>query len=249
MWCKDGHALVGAAVGMACKTGHSHRRTRALTIDLTRLMAGARRASASCATGSRREDHVAAQPAHRRHVLRAGLPRRGPTLPGRLVLLYAPADSSAARAEPDGGALMAITLTPEIAQLIEAARLQGLAQGYRYGHDAAIELIAAGHAQLDILVGPTWREDAVQTVTELRAQERLEREAHAAEVETAWNIQVGRHPGHRYSGGVVDWNTGLPAGSACAWLRNKRLREAGQLATVTTLPTRTERAADRQVAA
>ena len=128
---------------------------------------------------------------------------------------------------------MTITLTPELAQLIEAARLQGLAQGYRYGHDAALELVAAGHAQLDILVGPTWREDAVQTVAEQRAQERLEREAHAVEVETAWNIQAGRHPGHRYRGGPVDYETGLPAGSACAWLRNRRRREAEQLATVT----------------
>jgi hypothetical protein len=128
---------------------------------------------------------------------------------------------------------MTITLTPELAQLIEAARLQGLAQGYRYGHDAAIELVAAGHAQLDILVGPTWREDAVQTVAEQRVQERLEREEHAAEVETAWNIQIGRHPGHRYRGGAVDWESGLPAGSACAWLRNKRLREVEQMATVT----------------
>jgi hypothetical protein len=139
-----------------------------------------------------------------------------------------------------------IPLTPEIAQLIEAARLQGLAQGYRYGHDSALQMVAAGHAQLDILVGPTWREDAVQTVTEQRAQERAEREAHAAEVETAWNLQVGRHPGYRYRGGAVDWETGLPVGSACAWLRNKRLRDVENLATVT--PIRPAQASRREAA-
>lgn len=33
--------------------------------------------------------------------------------------------------------------------------------------------------------------------------------------------EMGRPAGYRYRGGAVDWETGLPAGSACAWLRGR----------------------------
>lgn len=36
--------------------------------------------------------------------------------------------------------------------------------------------------------------------------------------------QMGRPEGYTYRGGAVDWETGLPAGSACAWLRAREGR-------------------------
>lgn len=37
------------------------------------------------------------------------------------------------------------------------------------------------------------------------------------------NTELGRPTGYRYRGGPVDWETGLPAGSPCAWLRRQRM--------------------------
>jgi hypothetical protein len=34
--------------------------------------------------------------------------------------------------------------------------------------------------------------------------------------------QRGLPAGYRYTGGPVDWDTGMPLGSGCAWLRRKR---------------------------
>jgi hypothetical protein len=36
------------------------------------------------------------------------------------------------------------------------------------------------------------------------------------------NVAMGRHPLWQYRGGAVDWDSGLPQGSACAWLRRTR---------------------------
>jgi hypothetical protein len=49
--------------------------------------------------------------------------------------------------------------------------------------------------------------------------------ARLAEMESghaALNRELGRPNGYRYRGGPVDWETGLPAGSPCAWLRRQR---------------------------
>jgi hypothetical protein len=54
-------------------------------------------------------------------------------------------------------------------------------------------------------------------------QQRAER---LAEMELRVNrlsSELGRPPRYRYRGGPVDWETGLPAGSACAWLRRTRI--------------------------
>jgi hypothetical protein len=40
----------------------------------------------------------------------------------------------------------------------------------------------------------------------------------------------GYPDGYDYKGGPVDWETGLPAGSACAWLRRQRRRTQFELA-------------------
>lgn len=40
----------------------------------------------------------------------------------------------------------------------------------------------------------------------------------------------GYPEGYDYRGGPVDWTTGMPAGSGCAWLRRQRLRQELALA-------------------
>lgn len=82
------------------------------------------------------------------------------------------------------------------------------------------------------LLDTDWRQQAMA----IRAQQlrHMEECAKARDDDraAAENIAAGRHPAYRYRGGPVDWETGLPAGSACAWLRAKRRRDA-ELATVT----------------
>jgi hypothetical protein len=43
----------------------------------------------------------------------------------------------------------------------------------------------------------------------------------------------GYPTGYDYRGGAVDWETGMPAGSACAWLRRRRVRSGFDLAGTT----------------
>lgn len=119
-------------------------------------------------------------------------------------------------------------LTPEMFDLLEEVR----AEAYVAGQLDALHELAREHARLELL-GENWRERAI---TDHRALVQARRDAALERYETrveADNIAAGRHPGFRYRGGAVDWESGLPAGSACAWLRNKRLRDAGQMATVT----------------
>jgi hypothetical protein len=119
------------------------------------------------------------------------------------------------------------------------------AQAYAAGQLDALRNFAQEHARLELL-GENWRERAVADYQAVEAQRRAEAEQRAEERRIADNIAAGRHPGYRYRGGPVDWESGLPAGSACAWLRNKRLRDAEPMATVTEL--RPRRNAEREAA-
>ena len=115
-------------------------------------------------------------------------------------------------------------MPPDVEQLIAIAR----AEAYLQGHNAALGMVADGIAELDILVGPTWRAEALETTTERRARERAEREARAAAREAANNIYAGRDPDWRYTGqsrggsGAVCWETGYPVETANQWLNRPR---------------------------
>jgi hypothetical protein len=73
-----------------------------------------------------------------------------------------------------------------------------------------------------------WRDPAV--LAEFRtARMRTEK------IEMRWRSDVrhtiyGYPDGYDYRGGAVDWITGMPAGSACAWLRRRRMRQELELA-------------------
>ncbi len=102
------------------------------------------------------------------------------------------------------------------------------ARAYAAGHDAALRQVAERIAELDVLVGPTWRAAALETVAERRARERVEREERAAAREAANNIHAGRDPDWRYTGqarggsGAVCWETGYPVETANQWLNRPR---------------------------
>jgi hypothetical protein len=108
--------------------------------------------------------------------------------------------------------------------------------------DAILAEMALADLPLDVAVmvlGTDWRTDAMRMRRDRLTRAEECREERARERRIAENVAAGRHPGYRYRGGAVDWETGLPSGSACAWLRAKRRREAAEgLASVTTLPVR-----------
>jgi hypothetical protein len=147
-------------------------------------------------------------------------------------------------AAPAGGGVVTAPYPPAFLDLLEEVR----AEAYAAGQLDALRGFAREHARLELL-GPNWREQGIAdhlALVQARRDAALER---YEERRVADNVAAGRHPGYRYRGGAVDWLTGLPEGSACAWLRSKQLREAEQVATVTTLPARSDRTQDRQVAA
>lgn len=152
-----------------------------------------------------------------------------PTMPARLILPI------------DFGEAIHVELTGElpvdVAKMLELAR----ADAYARGRLDELRAVAQEHARLELL-GPNWRQ---QAVADHLAAEQARRDAIAARAEerrVVDNIAAGRHPGYRYRGGPVDWHTGLPAGSACAWLRNKRCRETEATEhTATVTPIRPER--------
>ncbi len=57
---------------------------------------------------------------------------------------------------------------------------------------------------------------------------RLRRARHCAEVDAmkrvadARYVERGLPDGYQYRGGPVDWETGFPLGSGCAWLRRRK---------------------------
>lgn len=66
----------------------------------------------------------------------------------------------------------------------------------------------------------TWADRQEPALTrEQRVAIRLASYADAAE---QINERLGRHPRYRYRGGAVDWETGMPWPSGCAWLARKR---------------------------
>lgn len=133
---------------------------------------------------------------------------------------------------------------PDVLDLLDEVR----AEAYAAGQLDALRGFAREHARLELL-GENWRERAVADHRALvQARRAAAHERYEARI-VADNIAAARHPGYRYRGGPVDFESGLPAGSACAWLRNKRLREAEEGATVTALPLRTERTIEQREAA
>lgn len=136
---------------------------------------------------------------------------------------------------------MKAPLADDMLDLLEEVR----AEAYAAGHLDALRDFAREHARLELL-GLNWREQGIadhKALVQARKDAALER---YEERRIADNLAAGRHPGYRYRGGPVDWMTGLPEGSACAWLRNKRLRDAGPMASVTEL--RPNRIQEREAA-
>lgn len=92
-----------------------------------------------------------------------------------------------------------------------------VAAAHHRGYRQAVHDIATRAVQLDHLDGHLWQ------AARLDAAQRLA--ARLAQMEAACTRlaqQMGRPAGWNYRGGTVDWNTGLPEGSACAWLRRRR---------------------------
>lgn len=117
-------------------------------------------------------------------------------------------------------------------------------RAYARGRQAMLREVTLHPEVLDHL-GSSWR-DAAMAMRAEQIQHREEcAQARADARREAVNVAAGRHPGYRYRGGPVDWHTGLPVGSACAWLRRQR----GQLATVTQMPERAPARQERQAAA
>lgn len=149
-----------------------------------------------------------------------------------------------ARPEVACGYRMKAALTDEMFDLLEEVRVEA----YAAGQLDALREFAREHARLELL-GENWRERAI---ADHRALVQARHDAANARYEErliADNIAAGRHPGYRYRGGAVDFETGLPEGSACAWLRRKQ-RQNDELATVTELhPSFNGRSREQQVAA
>lgn len=104
-------------------------------------------------------------------------------------------------------------LPPNIAALVEAAERRA----YQQGRLETLTNIAAGHAELELL-GDGWRDRARKTAHDWYR----ERVATFEQCARQMNARLGRPEGWNYRGGAVDWHTGLPLGSACAWLRRTR---------------------------
>lgn len=88
---------------------------------------------------------------------------------------------------------------------------------HRDGYLQALHDIATRAIDISRNNANLWR--AARGSAEQRHARRLA-EMEAAAVRLA--DQMGRPPGWRYRGGPVDYDTGLPVGSACAWLRRRR---------------------------
>ena len=89
--------------------------------------------------------------------------------------------------------------------------------------DVALGAYERGLAAAAINAGRShWNDPGnVQTFRARRIASELESMRKRAEVR---NIIRGRPEKFRYAGGPVDWDTGYPAMSACAWLRRHRSR-------------------------
>lgn len=73
-----------------------------------------------------------------------------------------------------------------------------------------------------------WRDpDVINRFREQRVAAELAAMKEKAEV---GRLQRGRREKFEYRGGPVDWSSGLPAGSACAWLHRQRARPSYDLA-------------------
>lgn len=98
----------------------------------------------------------------------------------------------------------------ELLDVVLAAYERGIADGYterRREHWRDPEVIAAfRQARIRTeLIEMRWRSDVRHTI-------------------------YGYPEGYDYRGGEVDWMTGLPANSGCAWLRRQRMRQELDLA-------------------
>ncbi len=100
---------------------------------------------------------------------------------------------------------------------VRDAEIRGHRRGWAAGYAHALRCVAANIGELELL-GDGWRQAAAVTAAN-RLQARLDQ---MAEARDRMNANLGRPPGWDYRGGPVDWETGLPAGSACAWLRRTR---------------------------
>jgi hypothetical protein len=82
---------------------------------------------------------------------------------------------------------------------------------FALGYQTALADIAARTVDLHTAWQPIGRATRQQRIAAEHTTMRAAADQVAAE--------LGRPIGYTYRGGPVDWDTGMPAGSACAWLR------------------------------
>lgn len=109
----------------------------------------------------------------------------------------------------------------------------GAAESRSYTADQVLSLTRAayerGRFDADVNeLNAAWAEHQEPRLTrEMRVAARLaEMQRHAVRIAAA----LGRPAGYRYRGGPVDWQTGMPLGSACAWLRSAPFRQRNRVA-------------------
>jgi hypothetical protein len=107
------------------------------------------------------------------------------------------------------------------------------AESRRYTADQVLGLTLAAYerGRFDAEVNElhaTWAEyDEPQLTREQRVAARTAEMKRSADRVAA---ELGRPAGYRYRGGPVDWQTGMPLGSACAWLRSAPFRQRKRVA-------------------
>lgn len=116
---------------------------------------------------------------------------------------------------------MARIITPLVAENVYDAGLRRGAMQVREDIAETLADLAAAHGELHA----AWTAAARVSHEQRVAQRIAEADQCAARV----NTELGRPPGYQYRGGPVDWHTGMPAGSACAWVRASRTPAATAL--------------------
>lgn len=93
-----------------------------------------------------------------------------------------------------------------------------LVAAYERGYHAGRAQAARDHWNSPAVQEPLREERVTSEIADMRAR--------------ATQRHTERHlpDGYDYKGGEVDWETGMPAESACAWVRRRRLQHAFDLA-------------------
>jgi hypothetical protein len=89
--------------------------------------------------------------------------------------------------------------------------LEAVLAAYENGYDAGRAQATREHWNSPAVAEPLRVERIAANMATMRR--------HASKAYAARGMPYG----YDYRGGAVDWNTGMPAGSGCAWLRRRRL--------------------------